>query len=58
MGVGADMKQYRYVVNGKPDVIWKPLGNLSLAMMIYKADALNEYFDNWYIEYKGEEEND
>lgn len=48
---------YRYVVNGKPD-IWKPLSDLSLAMMIYKADALNEKFDNWYIEYKGEEENE
>ena len=45
------MKQYRYVVNGKAGA-WKSLENTTVAMLKYLADAFNERFDDWYMEYR------
>lgn len=45
------MKEFRFVVNGKPS-LWRSIKNMTVALMNYFADSLNEQFDDWYIEYR------
>ncbi len=45
------MKEFRFVVNGKASA-WRSIKNLTVALMNYFADSFNEYFEDWYIEYR------
>lgn len=45
------MAEYRYVVNGKIGM-WKSLNKITMAMLVYIADAMNEHFKNWYMEFR------
>ena len=44
------MTEYRYVVNGKAGR-WRSI-NTTVALLNYIADAFNEQFKDWYIEFR------
>ena len=46
-----NMKEFRFVVNGKASA-WRSIKNMTVALMNYFADSFNEYFEDWYIEYR------